>query len=264
MPYEKLLLEKKEDGIAVVSMNDPDRLNALDIVMSRELKECLSALEKDESAKAVVIKGEGRAFSSGGNLRDMRDSFEDDPAKYMDDLTVEVYTAVAAIENMSKPVIAQVHGSAYGAAMNMVLACDLAVAAEGTVFCESFLKIGLIPGGHATRLLSRTMGPKKAAELCYTAREVRHEDALSLGIVNCVVPPHGLEDAVMELAKKIAAAPPVAVRETKRLLREARHRSEDAQSKDERETQIRMAATEDHKEGVMSFFEKRLPEFKGK
>ena len=184
-------------------------------------------------------------------------------AKYMDELTSEVYAAVDFLMNMNTPVIASVHGFAYGAAWNLVLACDLAVAAEGTVFCESFIKLGLIPGGHATTLLPRAVGAKRAAELCLTAREVDADEALSLGLVNKVVKKDELESETMKLAGRIAALPPLAVVESKKLLRSYYENSHQKQAAIERTTQIRMASSKDFAEGVAAFVEKRKPEFIG-
>jgi len=263
MQYKNLKLEKKDTGVLKVTLDHAENLNALGMEMSRELRAALEEAEADDSVRVVLLAGAGRAFSSGGDIREFRKSLQEDAAKYMDELTAEIYPAVQFVMDMQKPVVAAVHGFAYGAAMNLVMACDLAVAAEGTVFCESFLKLGLIPGGLATILLPRALGPKRAAEMCYTASETPAEVALRLGLVNAVVAKDRLEDEAMALAEKVAAAPPLAVRETKRLLREATKGPEDEQAGIERQTQIRMARTDDFKEGVMSFFEKRKPVFKG-
>jgi len=264
MDYSYLELEVKDNGVAVITFNSPEKLNALGIEISNELLAALEEIDGDDRARAVVIRGAGRAFSSGGNLADMREGIADDPGKYMDELTAAVYTAIRKVLEMGKPSIAAVHGVAYGAALNLVVACDLAVAAEGTRFCESFLKLGLIPGGLATILLPSAMGLKRATELCLTAREVLAEEALELGLINKVVPADKLEEEAFALAEKCAQAPPLAVAETKRLLWGAHDRKLDEQADLERETQIRMARTKDFKEGIDAFFEKRKPRFTGK
>jgi len=263
MSEQILLVDKLEGGVAMVTLNNPKVLNALGVEISRELSRVLGELEADPEVRVIVIRGAGRAFSSGGNLRDMRQSFDQDPDAYMDELTREVYGAVDRLLKTDKPVIAQVHGVAYGAAFNLVMACDLAVAARDAVFCESFTKLGLIPGGFATVLLPAMAGPKRAAELCLTAREVGAEEAYAMGLINMVVEPEKLEEETMKLARRVAKAPPLAIRETKRLLRESLTRDHDQQAKIERETQIRMAKTKDYREGINAFFEKRKPEFKG-
>ncbi len=263
MAYKYLDVDMKENSVVVITLNNPENLNALGVGLSAELRAALNQFDQDGSARVAVICGAGRAFSSGGNLREMRESFEGDPGRYMDELTAEVYAAVETVLNIEKPIIASVHGAAYGAAFNLVMACDLAVASEDAVFCESFIRLGLIPGGLATVLLPGLAGARTAADICYTGREIKASEALSLGLVNRVVKSSELEDKSMELAAELASRPPIAVRETKRLLRLALDRSPKEQARDERETQVRMAKTSDFQEGVASFFEKRKPLFKG-
>jgi len=262
--YTNLAVEAKPNGVTVVTLNQPKTLNALGVEISRELGEALATAEADPATRVVVIRGAGRAFSSGGNLAHMREGIKDDPGQYMDELTTAVYGAIKTLMGMNKPVIAQVHGFAYGAALNLVAACDLAVAAEDAVFCESFLKLGLIPGGYATLLLPAAIGMKRAVDLCLTAREVPAAEALAMGLISRVVPEKELEARTLELAAALAAAPPLAVQESKRLLRAARERTGPEQAKVEREAQIRMAKTRDFKEGLDAFFEKRKPRFEGK
>jgi 2-(1,2-epoxy-1,2-dihydrophenyl)acetyl-CoA isomerase len=262
--YTNLVVEAKANGVTVVTLNQPKTLNALGVEISRELGEALAAAEADASTRVVVIRGAGRAFSSGGNLADMRAGIKDDPGKYMSELTAAVYGAIKTLMGMNKPVIAQVHGFAYGAAFNLVVACDLAVAGEDTVFCESFLKLGLIPGGYATLLLPAAIGMKRAMELCLTAREVPAAEALAMGLISRVVPDKELEARTLALAEMLAAAPPLAIQESKRLLRAAREHGGPEQARLEQETQIKMAQTKDFKEGLDAFFEKRKPRFEGK
>ncbi|HUT54751.1 MAG TPA: enoyl-CoA hydratase/isomerase family protein [bacterium] len=263
MAYELLKIEKRENGVAVVTMNQPETLNALGVGISRELRCALTELEEDQGTRVIVLKGAGRAFSSGGNLKDMHQSLSGDAGKYMDELTREVYAAVDKLMVLDKPVIAAVHGFAYGAAFNLVLACDLAVCAEGTVFCESFIRLGLIPGGHATTLLPRIVGMRRATELCLTGRDVSAEEALIMGLVNMVVPEKELMEHALKMADKLAETAPLAVRRTKKLLRAYYENTHEQQAEQERRTQIRMASTRDFAEGVTAFVEKRKPKFVG-
>lgn len=262
--YSHLVVETKENGVTVITLNEPKTLNALGVEISRELGQALAAAEADPATRAVVLRGAGRAFSSGGNLADMRAGVAAEPGKYMDELTTAVYGSIKVLLGMNKPVIAQVHGFAYGAALNLAVACDLTVASEDAVFCESFLKLGLIPGGYATLLLPAAVGLKRALDLCLTAREVSAAEALALGLISRVVPAKELEARTMEIAAALAAAPPLALQQSKRLLRSARELPGPDQAKIERETQIRMAQTRDFKEGLDAFFEKRKPKFEGK
>jgi 2-(1,2-epoxy-1,2-dihydrophenyl)acetyl-CoA isomerase len=263
MTYELLIVEKRPNGVAVVTLNQPEILNALGVKISRELKHALTELEEDPETRVVVLTGAGRAFSSGGNLKDMHQSLAGDPGTYMDELTREVYAAVDKLMAFNKPVIAAVHGFAYGAAFNLVLACDLAVCAEGTVFCESFIRLGLIPGAHATTLLPRIVGMRRAADLCLTGRDVSAEEALAMGLVNQVVPAKELIVQALKMADQLAEGAPRALRRTKKLLRSYYENSHREQAEQERMTQIRMAATRDFAEGVTAFVEKRKPRFTG-
>lgn len=263
MEYHCLQIETGEDKTATIILNQPERLNALGIDTARELRAALAELDDNPAVRVIIIKGAGRAFSSGGNIRDMQESLEDDPAEYMDRLTEEVYSAVAAVPELKKPVIASVHGFAYGAAFDLVMACDLAVATSDTVFCQSFIKLGLIPGGLATVLMPRIMGMKKTRELCLTGRNVSADEAYKIGIVSRVVEPPELEKETLELARKLAKAPPLAIARTKELLWNSYHITPDQQAVIERKTQIEMAGTRDYAEAVQAFMEKRKPEFKG-
>jgi len=261
MSYSYLEVERRENGVAIITLNNPENLNALGVEISQELKDALLEAEADGSIRVIVLRGAGRAFSSGGNLKEMRENLARDPGQYMDELTSVVYAAVDTVMDINKPVIASVHGFAFGAAFNLVVACDMAIAASDTVFCESFINLGLIPGGRATTLLPRILGIRRAAELCMTGREVSAEEALSLGLVNRVVAPEELSEATMKMADRLAAGPPLALEETKRLLRTSQELSPREQSVEERKTQIKMALGNDFKEGVTSFFEKRKPRF---
>jgi 2-(1,2-epoxy-1,2-dihydrophenyl)acetyl-CoA isomerase len=263
MAYQFLLCENT-DGVTTITLNHPENLNALGKELSREVRIAVEDAGRDPATRVLVIKGAGRAFSSGGDLREMAASLGDRPDRYMDELTREVYGAVGAALALDKPMVASVHGPAYGAAMNLVLACDFALAARGTVFCESFLKLGLIPGGYATTLLTRALGVKRALDICLTAREIPAEEAQRLGMITRVVEPAELEAETKKLASRLAALPPIAVRETKKLFRSFFMNSPEAQSKLERETQIAMAKTGDFAEAVKAFVEKRRPEFRGK
>jgi 2-(1,2-epoxy-1,2-dihydrophenyl)acetyl-CoA isomerase len=258
-----IVMDRRPDGVWAVTLDNPKTLNALGVEISRELGAALQEFEADPGARVMVLRGAGRAFSSGGNLAEMREGIKDDPGKYMDELTAAVYGAIETLLALDKPVVAQVHGFAYGAALNMVVACDLAVADEEAVFCESFTRLGLIPGGYATLLLPAAIGWKQTLDLCLTAREVSAREALSLGLISRVVPAPDLETETMRLAQALAQAPPLALRETKRLLRESLERPRAEQSDQERRTQVRMAQTRDFKEGIDAFFEKRRPRFKG-
>ncbi|MFX0134930.1 MAG: enoyl-CoA hydratase/isomerase family protein [Candidatus Hodarchaeota archaeon] len=263
MNYKELIIEKK-GHISIITLNAPQNRNALGIVISTELHKTLDEIEKDPEVRVVVLKGAGKGFSSGGNLKEMRDNLDNDPEIYMGNLLNAIYTVIPKIQKISKPIIASVHGFAMGAGMNLALACDIVVATDNTIFSESFVKVGLIAAGHSTLILPKLIGLKKAAELCLIGDSISANEALELGLINKVVPEAELEAATMEYAKKLAVGPPLAVQATKKMLYNYFNQSEEEQAEEERQTQIKMAKTNDYREGVMSFFEKRKPEFKGK
>jgi len=263
MGYNSLKTDRWEEGIGRITLDSPERLNALGVETASELRHALFDLDADPDCRAIVVRGAGRAFSSGGNIKDMEESLGQDPADYMDRLTEEVYATVAAVPEMQKPVMASVHGFAYGAALDLVMACDLALAASDALFCQSFIKLGLIPGGLATVLMPRIMGMKKTRELCLTGREISADEAYKLGIVSRVTAPDELENETLKMARQIAKAPPLAVARTKALLWNCYYITPDQQSVIERRTQVEMAKTKDYAEAVRAFMEKRKPEFKG-
>jgi 2-(1,2-epoxy-1,2-dihydrophenyl)acetyl-CoA isomerase len=263
MTNQQIEVTKEASGVAIITMNSPDTLNALGVDISNALQDVLQKLDADPEVRVMVLKGAGRAFSSGGNLRDMKASLAVDPGQYMDDLTREVYGAVKVVMQLAKPIIAAVHGFAYGAAFNLAIACDIVLASEEAQFSESFIKLGLIPGGYGTILLTRLLGPKAATELCLTGRAIDAEEARTLGLVNRVVPLAELESSAMKLASDLAAGPAKAIVQAKRLLQSSLVNSVDEQAALERDTQVQMARTADFKEGVMAFFEKRKPKFSG-
>lgn len=253
------------DGVAVVTLSRPERLNAFDEQAARELLDCLERCEREESVKVVVITGEGRAFSAGGDVKEMLRSIEEGkPGEFMDRLTSVLYKVVSKIREMGKLVIAAVNGNAAGAGFNLALACDMVIASENASFTQSFVRLGLIPGMGGTYLLTKLIGPLRAGELFYTGRTVSAREALQLGIVNRVVPHEKLMDEVMALARSLARGPLLALARTKRLLEEATRATDLAKHlEEERRMQVESAKTRDFEEGVRAFVERRDPAFRG-
>ncbi|MHA1607564.1 MAG: enoyl-CoA hydratase/isomerase family protein [Candidatus Freyarchaeota archaeon] len=264
MKYETLSV-RVEDGVAIITLSRPDKLNALDEQAARELLQSLKECEKDENVKVVVITGEGKAFSAGGDIKGMMKSIEEgNPGEFMDSLTKPLYEVALHIRRMSKLVIASVNGYAMGAGFNLAIACDIVLASEKAMFAQSFIKLGLIPGMGGTYLLTRLIGPLRAGELFYTGRTIDAQEALSLGIVNRVVPHEKLHEETMKLASSLARGPTLALARTKMLLEKAMHAPEmSSHLTEERLMQIESAKTRDYEEGVRSFIEKRSPDFQG-
>jgi 2-(1,2-epoxy-1,2-dihydrophenyl)acetyl-CoA isomerase len=259
-----VLLEAKYEGIATLVMNRPDRLNALNNELSVALNEALGRLAVDESVRVVVITGAGRAFCAGGDLGLIGKGRQSGSTQNLEPLLRSGMQAVIKMRVMPQPVIAAVNGAAAGAGMNIALAADIRIAAEEATFGQNFAKVGLFPDFGGTYFLPQLVGPSKAAELFYTGDMIDANTALSLGIVNRVVPAAQLEAEVKALAQKIAQGPPVAIRAVKRTIFGSEKKRLSEALEQEVQEQIRCYLSEDCNEGIHAFFEKRSPRFHGK
>ncbi|MBI5967137.1 MAG: enoyl-CoA hydratase [Deltaproteobacteria bacterium] len=260
MSYGKILF-KKEGSIATITFNDPEKLNPMGTQMAENIRSALEECGRDEEVRAIILTGAGRAFSAGGDLREIQKNV---PALVFRDGIALVFKVVLAIADLEKPVIAAVNGPAVGVAFNMVLACDIIVASEEASFSEIFVRIGLIPDGGAHFLLPRIVGLAKAKELIYTGKIISAKEAETLGLVNQVVPPDKLTSTVLERANNLANGPTRAIGMAKKILNLSFQSSLAEIIEMETEKQTLLRETEDHKEGIAAFFEKRAPSFKGK
>jgi len=259
-----VLLETKQDGIVTLVMNRPERMNALSNELASSLNETLDRIAKDDSVHVVVITGAGRAFCAGGDLAVIGKGRESGDSHSLEPLLRAGMQAVLKMRTMPQPVIAAVNGAAAGAGMNIALAADIRVAGEEAVFGQNFAKVGLFPDYGGTYFLPQLVGPAKAAELFYTGDMIDAKMALSLGIVNHIFPGPALEAEAMKLARKIALGPSVAIRAVKDVIfGKEKEALEEALEREVRE-QIRCFLSEDCKEGIRAFFEKRAPKFIGK
>ncbi|WP_034424653.1 enoyl-CoA hydratase/isomerase family protein [Thermanaerosceptrum fracticalcis] len=251
------------EGIASILLNSPQNLNALDGAMLDDLTAVLDLCADDEKVKVVVISAEGESFSAGGDIRMMLKGLEGN----MSDLyggVRKVGSAALRIRNLRKPVIASVKGAAAGAGFNLALLCDFRVAADNAKFIQAFVNIGLVPDMGGTFLLTRMLGAARATELIMTGRPVTAQEALSLGLVNRVVTLEELDKATMELAQKLCALPGVALGNMKALINRAVFQGLENSLDNEWEYQVQCSRTEDFKEGITAFAQKRKPVFKGK
>ena len=259
-----VLLEARHEGIATLVMNRPDRLNALNNELAVALNEALGRLAEDESVRVVVITGAGRAFCAGGDLGMIGKGRQSGATQELEPLLRSGMQAVLKMRVMPQPVIAAVNGAAAGAGMNVALAADIRIAAEEATFGQNFAKVGLFPDFGGTYFLPQLVGPSKAAELFYTGDMIDAKTALSLGIVNRVVPAMRLEAEVKALAEKITQGPPVAIRAVKKTLFGSEKKKLAEALEHEVQEQIRCYLSEDCSEGIRAFFEKRAPRFQGK
>jgi 2-(1,2-epoxy-1,2-dihydrophenyl)acetyl-CoA isomerase len=247
------------DGVATVTLNRPDALNALTTQMRRELLSAIKGFARDDTVRTVVLTGAGRGFCSGADLRG--GSGERDFRRVLE---TEYNPLVRAIRDLPKPVIAAVNGVAAGAGVSLALACDLIYAAEDARFIQAFVRIGLVPDSGSTRALVRALGRHRASQLIFSGEPMTAAEALAAGLVNAVLPGESLMSAVAETAARLAAAPTRAIGLAKRSINAAEDASLDESLALEAQLQDLAGRTEDHAEGVAAFAEKREPRFGGR
>jgi len=261
MGYQTLLVERK-DAVATITLNRPQARNAIDLVMRRELLAALDEVEGDETARVLVLTGAGEHFCSGGDVKTMR---EKRSTAAEGRARVQLLNRmVLRLVDFPRPTIAMVDGFAVGAGSNLALCCDLIVASDRAKFGEVFWKIGLVPDGGGTWLLPRVIGLPRAKELIFTADIIDAAEAARIGLVNRVVPAAELAATTRALAEKIAAGPPAVLRMAKHMVNRAAT-SDLASALDlEAFSQGVAISSEDHQEGISSFFDKRPPKFTGR
>jgi 2-(1,2-epoxy-1,2-dihydrophenyl)acetyl-CoA isomerase len=263
MSYKTLLFQV-EENVAKIVLNRPEAMNALSTDLALELIEVFQDLSSKEDVRAVVITGSGKAFSAGGDVKQMSTVLGDDaPAKFR--LALDVYhKLIILMRELPKPIIAAINGVAAGAGFNLALACDVRIASEKAKFSQAFIRIGLIPDFGGTFFLPRIVGTAKAMELMMTGELIDAEKAQQLGLVNLTVKLEELEQTAEFFAKQAADLPTSAIGRLKKLINSSLNSSLSEQLEAEAQMQMECSATEDFKEGVRSFVEKRKPNFTGK
>jgi 2-(1,2-epoxy-1,2-dihydrophenyl)acetyl-CoA isomerase len=247
--------------VALITLDRPDRFNAIDADLSRDVVEHLGRAGSE--ARAVVLTGEGKAFCSGADLSGFLDEYEDggpDLARHLDE---EFHPVVRAISDCPVPTVAAVNGVAAGAGMGLALGCDLRVMSESAYFTSAFTAIGLVPDSGSTWLLPHHLGSSLALELAMTNRKLGAEEALARGLCVAVVPDGGVVGRAVELAERLADLPTDALVGTRRLIRSSARLSLEEALEEERAEQGRLGQTPEHAEGVAAFMEKRVPDFRG-
>ncbi len=261
MGYQTLLVERS-GGITTLTLNRPDARNAIDLVMRRELVAALDEIEADEAARVLVLTGAGGHFCSGGDVKTMR-AKRHTAAEGRARVQL-LNRMVLRLVDFPRPTIAMVDGFAVGAGSNLALCCDLIVASDRAKFGELFWKIGLVPDGGGTWLLSRVVGLPRAKELIFTAEIIDAAEAARIGLVNRVVPAAELAATTRALAEKIAAGPPNVLRMAKHLVNRAATSDLAAALDLEAFSQSIAVTGDDHQEGLAAFFDKRTPKFTGR
>lgn len=255
------IIYEKHDGIAVLTLNRPKSLNALCQELVMELGQAFEQIETDGDCGAVIITGSQKAFAAGADITEISQIASPAAANLF---VSRIHAVFDRIENCSKPVIAAVGGYALGGGCELALACDLRIAAENAMFGLPEIKLGLIPGGGGTQRLPRLIGMGRAKELLYTADRIDAQEAYRIGLANKVVPVESLMDEARAIAAKIVNLPAVAMKMNKLAVNEGIDMSlHSALTHESRCFEI-LFSTEDQKEGVKAFMEKREPKFVGR
>ena len=261
--YQTIIYERS-DNIATITLNRPEVLNAINEAMGRELLEALKTASRDEEVRSLIITGNGRAFSAGEDIQDLRGQYERGENPRLGERLLHKYNPIVRhLRQMPKPTIAAVNGVAAGAGAGMAYSCDFRIASENAKFIQAFIRVGLAPDSGTSFFLPRLVGFAKATELALTGDELSCKEAEHLGLVSRVVPPDQLKAAAQELAARLARGPTKAIALTKRALNKSI--SSDLETVLEYESYMQeiAGATVDHIEAVRAFFEKRKPTFKG-
>ena len=248
------------DGVATLTLDRPDALNALTVPLKEALEAAFRDLAADDSARAIVLTGAGRAFCAG---QDLRERLEPDALPLADEIRRRYNPLIRAMRELPKPIVGAINGIAAGAGASLAFACDVRIAAEEASFLLAFGRVGLIPDSGATWLLPRLVGGAKAAELALLADPLNATDAERLGLVMRVVPAASLGDEARAVALRLAAAAPRAVALTKRALDQSWDATFEEQLETEADLQGEAGSTADHAEGIAAFLERRPPRFRG-
>ncbi|MFB6346892.1 MAG: enoyl-CoA hydratase/isomerase family protein [bacterium] len=261
------VLLNRQDGIATITLNQPDHLNALSKELQLAFLETLNDLRSSEDPlRCLVVEGAGDAFSAGGDIEAMKERFESDATpdmavQYLEETTNEL---MARLVRFPAPTVAKVNGPAVGAGANVAIACDVQLAREDATIGFVFRKVGLAIDAGTSYLLPRLVGLNTAKELVYTGEFVEPQRALDLGLYNHVYETDSYEDDCKEFIDRIASGPTVALRHSKRLLESGLQKSLEEALQDEVANQGMIFETEDHREGVDAFLEDRSPDYRGK
>jgi 2-(1,2-epoxy-1,2-dihydrophenyl)acetyl-CoA isomerase len=260
------LLVEKYDGIARVTFNRPEARNAVSIEMRTALIDAMLEIEKDDAIRCVVLRGAGKNFMAGGDVKSFAELVKLDPGERHSHFVKRIHTIgplLLAMQRMKKPVVCVVQGAAVGFGFSLAMACDLVVAASDARFACSYIGIGTSPDGSGSYYLPQLVGIKKAMEIAMLGDFVDAPTALSMGLVNRVAADGKLEEEAEAFIQRLANAPTIALGNVKRLLYSAADNSLQTQMSLEAECFGECAASEDWVEGVTAFTEKRKPRFRG-
>lgn len=257
----KFIIFEKSEGVATITLNRPEALNVFSKEVVEEILRAVEDVKSDENVRVVVLTGAGeKAFSAGADIKAMAGM----TALKARELSLMGESLCVALENLEKPVVAAINGYALGGGLEVAMACDLRIASENARMGQTEVNFGLIPGWGGTQRLTRLVGMTKAKELVFTGKMLDARTAEQLGIVNMVAPADKFRETVRQFALELASKPPVALKVAKALINKGANISLDSALALEREGFGVVASSEDFKEGVSAFTEKRKPVFRGK
>lgn len=247
-----------EDKIAILRLNRPKELNALNLELMGQLRDALAACDANEDVRCIIITGSERVFAAGADIKQMAGKGA------IDMLKIDQFTTWDTIRRVKKPIIAAVSGYALGGACELTMLCDMIVASETAQFGQPEIKIGVMPGAGGTQRLLRAVGKARAMEMAMTGRFISAQEAYDYGLINKIVPVELYLDEAKKMAKTIASMSPLAIEAIKESINQGAESFLQEGLRFERKNFYMLFATEDQKEGMNAFIEKRKPEFKGK
>ncbi len=254
----------EQDGVGIITLNRPERLNAIDLRTIVELDYLVERTWNRESVRCLIITGTGRGFSAGADVKEWSGPSGGEADEDRDGWALHMHRLMSRLYRIPKPVIAAVNGVAVGGGCDLSLVADFRIASTSARFGEAYIRVGFSPDAGGTFLLPRLIGSSRAAEMIYTGRIIDAQEAEKIGLVNTLVEPDDLMSTAMEWATRLASGPTVAIGLAKELIRQnAELGFEDALRNERRAGQI-CGGTEDHKEGLQATVEKRQPVFKGR
>ncbi|MFH1624206.1 MAG: enoyl-CoA hydratase-related protein [Pseudomonadota bacterium] len=260
MEFKNLIVSKEDAGIAFITLNRPEALNALNAEVARELRKAAELLKEDDEVRVVILTGQGRAFAAGADIKELKDA---GPCESRD-WARHLFDSFEALGKMPKPVIAAVNGFAFGGGCELALACDFIVASEKAQFGVPEIKIGVFPGAGGMYRLARAVGMRRAKEMVFMGDPIDARTAQSLGLVNRVFPADTFLDEVRALARSIASRSGMTLRLAKQALNEAQDSPDPDGVYRDIDAMGVVFSTADQKEGMAAFVEKRAPKFTGR
>ena len=257
MGYQNIIVSK-EGSIGIVQLNRPTALNALNFELMAELVKALEELDGDQAVRVIILTGSDRAFAAGADLKEMSQ------AGPVDLILGRRFELWDRIRKIAKPIIAAVSRYCLGGGNELAMSCDLIIASENATFGQPEVNVGIMPGAGGTQRLIRAVGKYKAMEMILTGKPITAQEAYRVGLVNRVVPTESLMDEAKKIANEIASKPPISIRAAKEAILKAQDTALEVGLDFERKSFYMLFATEDGKEGMKAFLEKRKPNFKGK